>query len=163
MRQIHRKVSVLVAPFLVTSAITGLLWAYAPYLYMKQQAPMAKSGAKIEESGTYLPIPDVIRSAKTVVPDGHISSISLKAQDSRLVYLVYVGSREDQKEVWVDAETGKAEKHKRTKAQEFHAWVMRIHRLEFFGTKKELVAIPGLGLLTLLTTGMFLWKRTPRR
>jgi hypothetical protein len=36
---------------------------------------------------------------------------------------------------------------------------MKIHRLEFFGTKKELVVFPGLGLLLMLFTGLSLFKR----
>ena len=158
MRKIHRTVGLFFAPFLATTAVTGLLWAYAPYLYMKNEPTKIKAPA-IDENRTYLPLADVIRSAKMLAGEGKVLNVTLKPDAGRLVYSVNIGSRSGRKEVQVDAKTGKAEIPVRTKAQEFQQWIMRIHRLEFFGTKKELVAIPGLGLLTLLVTGSFLLRK----
>ena len=158
MRKIHRTVGLFFAPFLAATAITGLLWAYAPYLYMKSEPTKAKAPA-IDENGTYLPIADVIRLAKTLAGEGNILNVTLKPDAGRLVYSVNIGSKSGRKEVQVDAQTGKAEIPVRSKAQEFHQWIMRIHRLEFFGTKKELTAIPGAGLLALLVTGSFLLRK----
>ena len=162
MRQFHRTAGIFFAPFLAVTAVTGLLWAYAPYLYMKQEAPKMKGDVKIDENGTYLPIADVIRAAQPLAGEGKIMGVGLKVDGGKLVYSVNVSSKGERKEIRVDAQTVQATVFVPSKAQEFHAWVMRIHRLEFFGTKKELVIIPGAGLLTLLISGTVLWKRTRR-
>lgn len=45
-------------------------------------------------------------------------------------------------------------------ARKFQYWVRKLHQFQFFGTKKELTAIPGLALLFLTITGvMILWRR----
>ncbi len=147
------------APFLAATAVTGLLWAYAPYLYLKTPPP-SKNAAMIDDKRNYIPIVDVIR-AVSVGEGERIKSITLRPEpeSGRLVYFVNKGSKKGLKEIWVDAETGAVSEPKASAGREFHNWVMKIHRLEFFGTKKELVAIPGTGLLLLLLTGLFLWKR----
>ena len=162
MRQFHRTVGILFAPFLAATAVTGLLWAYAPYLYLKQEPPKPGGSAKLDENQSYLPMAAVIRAAKPLAGEGRITAIGLKADAGKIVYSVNVASKGERKEIRVDAQTGQATVFVPSKAQEFHAWVMRIHRLEFFGTKKELVIIPGAGLLTLLISGTVLWKRTRR-
>lgn len=160
MRKIHLTIGVFFAPFLAISAITGLLWAYAPYLYLKSDSGMKKSPASvIDEKRAYIPVADVIRTALLMAGEGRINSIVLRAESGRLVYAVNVVSKKGINEIWVDAEKGNAMLPVRDTAHQFHSWIMKIHRLSFFGTKKELVAIPGFGLLLMLFTGLFLFKR----
>ena len=47
-------------------------------------------------------------------------------------------------------------------ARAFHLWVMKLHQLQFLGTKKELTLIPGAALLFLLVTGSTIWLRRRR-
>ena len=158
MRKLHRKIGIFFAPFLAVSAVTGLLWAYAPYLYLKNDASKKIQSPAIDEKRSYLPIANVIEAAQAKGA-ARISSITLKAQSGRLVYIVYGSSKQGQKELWVDAESGAVEVPARTRAQEFHSWIMKMHRFEYFGTKKELTAFSGVGLLLMIGTGLVLWRK----
>lgn len=158
-RKLHRILSYFFTPFLAVVAVTGLLWAYSPYLYMKPDPAMKKMHVSIEDNGQYLAIPDVIRSARTLAKDGRVKGISLKSESGKLLYIVQVGSKTGPSEVWVDAGTGQASLPVRTAGWQIHQWVMKLHKLSFFGTKRELTAFPGGGLLLLLITGIFLWRK----
>lgn len=160
MRKIHRTIGLFFAPFLVTSAVTGLLWAYAPHLYLKNDSIKTKAFApEIDAKKTYVSMVDVIQAATSMAGDGRITSIVLRLESGSLVFAVNVVSKNGVREIWVDAEKGNAMLPVRDAAHEFHSWIMKIHRLGFFGTKKELVAIPGAGLLLMIVTGLFLFKR----
>ena len=157
MRKIHRKIGLLAAPFLLVSAVTGLLWAYAPHLYLKP-APSAPAPA-IDENGRYVPVAEAVGAARILSEGAKVRSVTLRPEAGRLVYVVNLASKKGPAEIWVDAAGGEASLPERTAAWRFHSWVMKLHRLEFFGTKKELVAIPGTALLLLLTTGFFLLQK----
>ncbi len=160
MRKIHRTIGLFFAPFLVTSAVTGLLWAYAPYLYLKNDSIKPKvSAPAIDAKKTYVSMVDAIQAATSMMQDGRITSIVLRPESGRLMFIVNMMSKNGMREVWVDAEKGNAMLPVRDATHQFHQWVMKIHRLSFFGTKKELVAIPGAGLLLMFFTGLFLFKK----
>ncbi len=120
-----------------------------------------KSSATIDENGTYLPMTDVVRAIRAVAPEGKITNISLKADEKDFVFTSYVASENGQQEVRVRPD-GTAEIVVPTTGQKIHYWVKKLHEFQFFGTKKELTAFSGLGLLTLLATGLILWKRRSR-
>ena len=162
MRKIHRTLGLVFAPFLATSAITGLLWAYAPYLYLKADPAKKAVSPVIDENRAYVPVADAIRAAKSLAGEGRLSGVSLRVESGRVVYIMNLMSRSGMKEIWVDSETAEATPAPKDPARQFHSWVMRIHRLSFFGTKKELVAFPGVGLLLMLCTGLFLLKRSSK-
>ena len=130
-RKLHRAAALFFSPFLITSAVTGLLWAYSPYLYLKQA-----------------PAPE-----KTTV---RAAAVALLDENGNTIRTIPVEG--GPKDVTVD-EYGVQLKKMTKKYPAFHQWVMRIHRLEFFGTKKELVIFPGTGLLLMLATGLWLFKR----
>ena len=152
-------IGIFFGPFLLASAVTGLLWAYAPHLYLRPASAGSTPAPVMDENRTYASVSDVIRAAKAEAGEGRIGGLYLKPMAGRLVYTVNVESKKGMKEVWVDADTGEAELAPKDRALEFHVWVMRIHRLGFFGTKKELTAIPGTALLLMIVTGLFLLKR----
>lgn len=160
MRKAHRTIGLFFAPFMVVSAVTGLLWAYAPYLYLKNDSIKSKASTPvIDAKKTYVSMVDVIQAVESMAGDGRITSIVLRPESGKLVFAVNMMSKNGMREIWVDAEKGNSMLPVRDTAHQFHQWVMKIHRLGFFGTKKELVAIPGAGLLLMFFTGLFIFKR----
>jgi uncharacterized iron-regulated membrane protein len=127
MRKLHRKLGLIFGPFLMTSAVTGLLWAYAPHLYLKQE-PAKKETVKA-------------------------SRIVLMSADGREARSIDLGA-----ETPVTVDPWSVQYRKR-QTPVFHQWIMRIHRLEFFGAKKELTIFPGIGALLLGLTGFVLLKK----
>jgi uncharacterized iron-regulated membrane protein len=159
-RKIHRALALFFSPFLILSALTGLLWAYSPYLYLRQEPGKSKPViTEAQEARVHLSPVDAIHTAQGAGEKGNVSSVTLKAAEDRIVYVVAYGSKSGPQDVTVDAENGVVIKGSESRYRAFHRWVMKLHRLEFFGTKKELTAIPGTGLLLMLFTGLFLFKR----
>lgn len=158
-RKLHRALALFFGPFLMTSAVTGLLWAYSPYLYLKDAGKPKAFLTEANEGRMRVSPVEAIHAAREAGEKGKISAVTLRAEGEKAVYSVGFSSKEGPKEFRVDAETGAVLGAAPPRYPAFHQWVMKIHRLEFFGTKKELVAIPGLGLLAMLFTGLFLFKR----
>lgn len=154
MRKLHRALALFFSPFLVVTAVTGLLWAYAPHLYLKPEGSK-KTPLEISRAPKLSPV-DALRAAGD--GGGKPMSVTLRGEGSRLVYAVAYGSKDVPKEALVDAETGEVLKKPSPRYPGFHHWIMKIHRLEFFGTKKELTLLPGAGLLALLLTGAYLFR-----
>lgn len=223
----HRRVGLLSAIFLAVTAITGILWAYAPHVYFKEGYLKKKSmkAAPALSAGRFTPQEAMYRTevlAKTMP----VESISLRAEGGRLVYEVvrregkaahsqlvdaisaeklspldeqmaaavaaeYVVGNPTLKdatvidhyrhrsgkvvasvyrvqfnapgnpEIFIDRNSA-AIVEESDDARAFHFWVMKLHQLQFFGTKKELTLIPGLALLILVCTGMVIWWRRYR-
>jgi uncharacterized iron-regulated membrane protein len=61
-------------------------------------------------------------------------------------------------EITIDAESGRI-LEEYDPARRFHFFIQRLHQLDYFGTDKFLTLIPGLGLLTMTLTGLFLLPR----
>jgi uncharacterized iron-regulated membrane protein len=228
-RRLHRIVGVAGSAFLLLAVITGLLWAYAPYLYwkpdykqkknvipgppvesarvsVKQAAALARErwpettlihsvttrqdfgrlfvevkGAAGKKESTLLidaisgsvlaplDLESAIASAKQYVPPAftYVSSelqdpfITREGKPKGRAYLVRFRENGGT-EIAIDADSGLILEEK-DPSRAFHFWVMRLHRLEFFGTKKTLTMIPGAFLLTLILSGGWLWLRTRRR
>lgn len=157
MRKIHRTLAVVFGPFLTLSAVTGLLWAYAPYLYLKD-APKAKLPVTDKIAAVRLSPQEAIQKTKDAGENGNVMAVTLRIDNPDIVYAVSVGSKEGFKDIIVSAENGNILKPATFKYPAFHRWIMKLHRLEFFGTKKELVIFPGVGLLLMLFTGLSLFK-----
>jgi hypothetical protein len=49
------------------------------------------------------------------------------------------------------------------RSRRFHFLIMQLHQLNFFGFKKTLTAIPGLSLLAMIVTGIWVWAATRPR
>lgn len=154
MRKLHRTLAVFFSPFLIVTAITGLLWAYAPHLYLKLDAPK-KAPLSAQDAPRVSPV-EALSAAGGA--GAKVMSVTLRNDDGRLVYAVAFAAKGAPEEAIVDADTGKVLKAKAARYPEFHHWVMKLHRFEFFGTKKELTVFPGLGLLSMLLTGFFLFR-----
>ena len=227
MRFWHRRVAILSAGSLLLTAITGILWAYAPHLYFKdgylkkkhvKAAPPLKAARLSSQEAIGL-----TEVGKRTIP---AELVSLRAEGGRLVYEVVRREGTSAHSQLVDAITGEmlsplgeqmaaavaAEyvvgnppvkdatvidhyRHRSGKivasvtrvrfnapgnpeiyidrysaaiieesdvARAFHFWVMKLHQLQFFGTKKELTLLPGLALIVVLVTGVLIWWRRYR-
>lgn len=221
----HRRIAATSAIFLAVSAVTGILWAYAPHLYFKEGYLKKKSNPpELPLSSAEISVKDALKKAAAYfkTADG-IQSATLRADAGRLFYEVQRRQEKDTHSALIDAKSGevvspvseklavalaaqyvvgtpaakKAEafenyKHRNGKkfasvyivtfaadgnpgilidrnsglildemdsSRNFHSWVMKLHQLQFFGTKKELTVIPGLSLLLLLLTGLVVGLR----
>lgn len=224
----HRRIAIASALVLASTAITGILWAYAPHIYfqegylkkkVKANAP-GLTAAKISQKEALETAIEALKS------DKGIETLSLRGEGSHLIYEVIRKDGKELKSALVDAVSGEvlnpiSEKlaiefaaqyvagnppvkeataldeyrHRSGKkmkaiyrvsfaapgnpeiyidrnsgqiveesdnARGFHFWVMKIHQLQFFGTKKELTIIPGIALILLIITGTTLWWRRYR-
>jgi len=104
----HRRIAVFSAVFLAITAVTGILWAYAPHLYFqdgylkkktKIQGP-ALSRAKISQK-------DALEAAVAVFnTEKGIETLSLRAEASHLVYEIVRKDGKDHRSVLIDALSG---------------------------------------------------------
>jgi len=223
LRQFHRWIGLGGVVFLLLVLVTGILWAYAPYLYWKDDYKKKK----IE-----IPSPTLAQvrlSAGETLAVAHqkfgngvvFSSLILRTDFGRLLYEAQ-GKRNGQESVLIlDAITGEVlsplnesiavtiarqyvpaeytfvgttheenyvdrngKKHgnativrfqeggsteivisrnsgqileDQDRIRRFHFWVMRLHMLNFLGFKKTLTIIPGVILLAMIISGLWIW------
>jgi uncharacterized iron-regulated membrane protein len=216
----HRRIAIVSAGFLLMTAITGILWAYAPHLYFKdgylkkkgvrngmpltaarltpQQAlqlagAMGAESVSLRNEGGRL-VYEVVRrdgkahqsqlfdavSGERLSPLSHEMAAAVAAEyvagnpplkdtavidhyrhrSGKVITSVYrvAFAAPGNPEIFIDRNSAAiVEENDNTRA--FHFWVMKLHQLQFFGTKKELTLIPGLALLMLVTTGLIIWFR----
>ncbi len=224
MRKQHRQISVIAVPFLLVAAITGLLWAYAPHLYWKDDylkknvpsGPVDRQEVRIsfEEAAqaaerhgvTAVGVSLRKEAGHTVyavtgdVPQGGTREILIDAVTGKTltplseelaieIAMQYVNSSDilavdripsyhhrsgkdflnvtavrfkdsNRTSIYLSESGNILEDEDRTRV--FHFWVMKLHKLNFFGTKKELTAIPGIALILLIITGLSIWKQRLR-
>ncbi len=214
----HRRIAVVSSGVLLLTALTGLLWAYAPHLYFRDGYLKKKSirpGPAVE-AARLTPREAISKSALRPGTSA-VTSVSLRVEGGRLVYEIIRGAGMTAQAELIDANSGErlspiggelasliaAEyvvgnpaikdttelanyRHRSGKvwrsvyrvafvaprhpaiyidrysgtiveesddARAFHFWVMKLHQLQFFGTKKELTLVPGMALLLLVASG----------
>lgn len=107
-RTAHRIVGIAVAAFLVSSAVTGLLWAYAPFLYwqggyLERKTPAASPSL----DAVTVTVQEAIQTARTTVSgDASLAAVVLRADAGRLLYEVQYRVHGIPGSVLVDATTG---------------------------------------------------------
>lgn len=214
--------------FLSVTAITGILWAYAPHLYFKDGYLKKKNNLpELPLNLAAVPVKDALKKASVFFStEAGIQSATLRADGGRLFFEVQRKVGKETHSVLIDAVSGEvvspvSEKlaialaaqyvagspavksaeaypdyrHRNGKKfaavyivtfgapgnpeilidrnsglivdetdnlRTFHFWVMKLHQLQFFGTRKELTAIPGLALIFLVVTGLMIWFRRYR-
>lgn len=227
----HRRIAIVSAIFLLISATTGLLWAYAIHTFLRLDYQVKKKTlpAPAFESVKLTPQDAIAKTASKESAAQSLEAVTLIPQGGKLVYLVERKEKKKKHAALVDAITGEklsplsdayaaaiaaeyvggattvkkitafddythvsGKKLHNVKTVTFNEkdtplialdrdsgaivdevdgnrlfffWVRKLHQLQFFGTKKELTAIPGLALLFLTITGsMILWRRyKPRK
>ena len=107
-RRVHRVIALTSAVVLLSSACSGLLWAYSSYLYlddgyMKKKAPAA--GPPVTEA--VVTVRDAIAAARRGGRRGQIQSATLRSDFGRVLWEVQVRG-EDSHPFLMDAITGEA-------------------------------------------------------
>ncbi len=106
MRSFHRRLAIIFCGFLTLSASTGLLWAYAPHLYWKEDYLKPKHAPSFRLlSEASVRAEDALQSARDQLT-GSIRSITLKTLGDRLVYEIRYASGQGEHSWLLDAETG---------------------------------------------------------
>lgn len=223
-RNIHIIFATWALPSLTVCAVTGLLWAYAPYLYWqpgykeKKRSVSAPALAEAQLSFTdavarassetgAAPAEISLRSEagmllykiafpkppKTILIDARSGELlsPISSEFARTIASQYIRSPTspstvtfidtwtDRKgvvfdsvaavrfddpaetEIVVDRASGEIIEDS-DRVRRFHFWVMALHQLSFFGTKKELTVLNGVPLLVLIATGLVMLRKRSR-
>ncbi|MBS0617885.1 MAG: PepSY domain-containing protein [Spirochaetes bacterium] len=217
----HRRVAIVAAAFLLSTAVTGILWAYAAHLYLKDGYLKKKNTKRAPAFSTVRITPQ--QAMQNSPTPANVDNVSLRREGGSLLYEVQSKDGKKTTSILVDAISGvmispladaaaaaiAAEyvvgnppvqkitqlanyRHSNGKvypyvavvvfagrglpeiiidrqtaaiidevdgARRFHTWVRKLHQLQFFGTKKELTIIPGLALIFLTLSGLWILKR----
>lgn len=110
-RTVHYSVSLWFSLFILTSAVTGLLWAYAPYLYWqagykeKKSESMVTAAKAVKLSEASLQADEVLRIVATRENNGdsEVASLLLKSEAGILLYLART---HDKRTILIDAKSG---------------------------------------------------------
>ncbi len=107
-RRAHRVIGLAVGAFLVSSGATGLLWAYAPFLYwqpgyLEPKSPVVSPPLDSVTVG----VRDALRKARaTLAGDVRLASVVLRSDAGRLLYEVQYRAGQGPATVLVDGQTG---------------------------------------------------------
>jgi len=106
-RRIHRLIALASAIVLVSSAVTGLLWAYSPYLfledgYMRKKTPIA--GPRATEA--VVTAQEAMAAARQAGLRGQIQTVTLRSDFGRLLWEVQMRAGEDAQPFLMDAISG---------------------------------------------------------
>lgn len=110
MRQFHRLLGVAFVLFFLNSALTGLLWAYAPLLYWEDGYMRKKSSAPspVPQKAS-LTISEAVEIAQRAVgPDLPVASVALRPDFGRLLYDVQYQRNGSTEAFLLDAITGES-------------------------------------------------------
>jgi uncharacterized iron-regulated membrane protein len=161
--RVHFYAGVLVAPFLVVAAVTGLLYTATPQLDDMLYGDKLTAATT---SGPVLPLADQIAAARTAHPDGTISAVQPATGDetTRVVFS-QPDLGENQHTVYVDPRTGKVQGQLTTwwGSTPVTTWLDDLHRnlhLGDLGRHYSELAASWLGVLTL--GGIVLWWKRRR-
>lgn len=106
-RRIHRACGLVFACSLGITAITGLLWAYAPHLYWEGGYLEKKAPDTSPEIGDgVVTISRALAVARRQLGQVHITSVELRGDFGRLVYEVQGGGGPGARLLLIDAVTG---------------------------------------------------------
>ncbi|NUN92811.1 MAG: PepSY domain-containing protein [Verrucomicrobiae bacterium] len=109
MRRFHVWLGIVSAGFLILSAATGILWAYAPHLYWKPGYLQRKHPAVLPSfDEDLLPLREALRVAREQWgSESRISKITLHGELGMMVYEILGKRRDGETSLLVDARTGK--------------------------------------------------------
>jgi uncharacterized iron-regulated membrane protein len=108
-RRTHRLIAIASTIFLVSSACTGLLWAFSPYLYldegyMRKKTPV--SGPPL--TGAVVTVQDAMAASRKAGRSGQIQQATLRSDFGRLLWEIQLraGGGEGSQSFLMDAITG---------------------------------------------------------
>ncbi|MFD5826163.1 PepSY-associated TM helix domain-containing protein [Lentzea sp. NPDC060358] len=169
LRRLHFYAGVLVGPFLVVAALTGMLYAFAP------QVDDVLYGDKLwvePTGGAARPVSDQVAAAQAALPEGTVTAVQLfddPEATTRVVFSAPGLAEEYSKTVYVNPYTAEVRGELTTWAGATPAvtWLDQFHRdlqLGAVGNLYSELAASWLGVLSVV--GLVLWlarRRTSRR
>lgn len=108
-RKLHRDITLWSVVFLAISVITGLLWAYAPYLYWDEGYLQRKHELPSPDlTQARFSVPDVIRKTETKFGEGVVlQELVLRSDAGMLLFdLQYLGAEGKMHRALLDASSG---------------------------------------------------------
>ncbi|WP_229904247.1 PepSY-associated TM helix domain-containing protein [Lentzea cavernae] len=168
LRRLHFYAGVLIGPFLVVAAVTGMLYAFAP------QIDDVLYGDKlwVEPAGTARPVSEQVAAAQASLPEGTVTAVQLfddPEATTRVVFAAPGLAEEYSKTVYVNPYTAQVQGELTTWAGATPAvtWLDQLHRdlnLGPVGNLYSELAASWLWVLSLV--GLVLWiarRRTAKR
>jgi len=165
LRRLHFYAGIFVAPFLLVSALTGLLYTIVPQLNSLaygDQLSVPSVGAQ------RLPVADQVEAAQQTVPDGMVTSVLLPESEKATTQIAFAveGLIDRQRTVYVDPYTGEVQGSLLTSggATPIDTWIGDLHsdlHLGALGRNYSELSASWLGVLVL--GGIALWIGKQRR
>ncbi|WP_063798487.1 PepSY domain-containing protein [Nocardia sp. NRRL S-836] len=168
LRRLHFYAGVLIGPFLLVAAVTGMLYAFAP------QIDDVLYGDKlwVEPAGTARPVSDQVAAAQAALPEGTVTAVQVfddPEATTRVVFAVAGLPEEYSKTVYVNPYTAQVRGELTTWAGSTPAvtWLDQFHRDLQLGAVGNLYSeLAASWLWVLAMVGLVLWiarRRTAKR
>jgi uncharacterized iron-regulated membrane protein len=165
LRRLHFYVGVLVAPFLLVAALTGLVYTVTPQL---DQIAYGDQFHVAEVGTSTIPLADQVEAAQDVVPDGTVASVSPPdAPDAttKVVFAVPDLTDDRVRTVYIDPYTGQVRGALTTwfGSTPLTTWLDDLHRNLHLGEPGRLYTeLAASWLWVLVLGGVVLWWRRQR-
>lgn len=167
LRRLHFYAGVLIGPFLVVAAVTGMLYAFAPQI----DDVLYSDKLWVEPAGTARPVSEQVAAAQASLPEGTVTAVQLfddPEATTRVVFAAPGLAEEYSKTVYVNPYTAEVKGELTTWAGSTPAvtWLDQFHRdlqLGAVGNLYSELAASWLWVLSLV--GLVLWlarRRTAR-
>lgn len=164
-RRLHTVAGVIVAPFLIVAALTGLLYAFAPTL-----EDVVYRGETSASAGEQVPLAKQVEAARAVHPDLTLSTVQvIPGQATRVLFAdPSLPSKSYTRAVFVDPADahvrGEEVQYGSSRALPLRAWLSSGHRSLWLGAPGRFyseLAASWLGALTL--SGLYVWLRRRKK
>ncbi|WP_394618673.1 PepSY-associated TM helix domain-containing protein [Lentzea sp. JNUCC 0626] len=168
LRRLHFYAGVLIGPFLVVAAVTGMLYAFAPQI----DDVLYSDKLWVEPAGTARPVSEQVAAAQASLPEGTVTAVQLfddPEATTRVVFAAPGLAEEYSKTVYVNPYTAEVEGELTTWAGATPAvtWLDQFHRDLQLGAVGNLYSeLAASWLWVLAIVGLVLWiqrRRTARR
>ncbi|GLY47699.1 PepSY domain-containing protein [Lentzea sp. NBRC 102530] len=168
LRRLHFYAGVLIGPFLVVAAVTGMLYAFAPQI----DDVLYDDKLWVEPAGTARPVSDQVAAAQAALPEGTVTAVQLfddPEATTRVVFAAPGLAEEYSKTVYVDPYTAEVKGELTTWAGATPAvtWLDQFHRDLQLGAVGNLYSeLAASWLWVLAVVGLVLWlqrRRTAQR
>jgi uncharacterized iron-regulated membrane protein len=168
LRRLHFYAGVLIGPFLVVAAVTGMLYAFAPQI----DSVLYSDELWVEPAGTARPVSEQVAAAQSSLPEGTVTAVQLfddPEATTRVVFAAPGLAEEYSKTVYVNPYTAEVKGELTTWAGSTPAatWLDQFHRDLQLGAVGNLYSeLAASWLWVLSVVGLVLWlarRRTAKR
>lgn len=164
LRRLHFYVGVLVAPFVLVTALTGLAYVFVPQL----DHLVYRHELSVPAAGRRLPLAEQVRAARIAHPEGTVTAVipPQHARDTTQVVLDVPARGDKQRTVYVDPYTDQVRGALTTSFGDrpLTTWVGELHRSLHLGPIGRVYSETAASWLWVLAgSGLLLWLRRHRR